>query len=79
MLIAHCSIPTDNPEATARTLAEILQGEALRFPPGGPGAWVAWSREGDISIEIVQRGHTIQLDGDQGNWRSAPSSWAASR
>jgi hypothetical protein len=72
MLIAHCSIPADNPAATARVLAEILDGEALRFPPGGPGAWVAWSGDGSVSIEIVERGHMIQLDGDQGNWHSAP-------
>ena len=72
MLIAHCSLPTDNPQKTAQVLAEILQGEAIRFPPGGTSAWVAWSGDGEVSIEVVKRGDTIQLDGDQGAWRSQP-------
>jgi len=69
MMIAHCSIPADDPKRTAHVLADILQGEATPFPPAGPGAWIAWSRNGEIELEVVPRGALIHLDGDQGNWR----------
>jgi hypothetical protein len=69
MKLAHASIPADDPKVTARVLAEILDGEALRFPPGGPEAWMAWSGDGAIELEVVPRGRVLHFDGDQGNWR----------
>jgi hypothetical protein len=76
MMIAHCSIPSDNPQKAAQVLAEIMQGEATRFPPGGPGAWTAWSGDSSISIEIVERGSTIRLT-DETGW--APDRGAQQR
>jgi hypothetical protein len=67
--IAHCSIPSDDPQRAAQVLAEILLGEAIRFPPGGPHAWMAWSGDGEIELEIVPRGATLHVDADQGNRR----------
>jgi hypothetical protein len=69
--IAHCSIPSDNQRKAAQLLAEILQGEATRFPPGGLGAWTAWSGDGDITIEVVERGSTIRLGSETG-WAHDP-------
>ena len=37
-VIAHASIPADNPRQAAAVLAEMLGGEALPFPPAGPEA-----------------------------------------
>jgi hypothetical protein len=72
MLIAHCSIPSDNPQKAAQVLAEIMQGEATRFPPGGLGAWTAWSGDGDITIEVVERGATLRPYEGQGGWKQDP-------
>jgi hypothetical protein len=69
MMIAHCSIPAYDPKRVATVLAEILEGETIRFPPAGPDGWMAWSRDGDIEIEVVPRGALITLEADQGNWR----------
>lgn len=41
MMIAHASLPADNPRRVAEVLAEIMGGEALPFPPGGESAWMA--------------------------------------
>jgi hypothetical protein len=68
MMIAHASIPADNPEIAAAVLAEIMQGETIPFPPGGPGAVMAWSGDGETELEVVQRGSVIQYDEVQGNW-----------
>jgi hypothetical protein len=71
MLIAHASMPADNPKMAATILAEIMNGEAIPFPPAGRNAWAAWSGDGEINIEIVQRGMTIHYDEDAeaGGWR----------
>lgn len=37
-MIAHVSMPADDCAHVARTLAAMLDGGALRFPPGGPDA-----------------------------------------
>jgi len=71
MKIAHASIPADKPEIVAQVLADILQGEALPFPPAGPKAWMAWS--GDGAIEIAPRGHVIAFGQDQGRTQTAQS------
>ena len=68
MRIAHASIPADNPETAAHVLAEIMGGEALRFPPGGPDAWMAWSGDATIELEVVKRGHVLTYGPEQGNW-----------
>ena len=70
MKLVHASIPADDPHATAGVLAEIMDGEAMPFPPGGPDAWMAWSGDAEIELEIVRRGHVLHHDDDQGNWRS---------
>ena len=70
MKLIHASIPADDPRAAAGVLAEIMGGEAMPFPPGGPNAWMAWSGDEAIELEIVPRGNVLHLDDDQGNWRS---------
>ncbi|MGE3143095.1 MAG: hypothetical protein AB7L65_07210 [Hyphomonadaceae bacterium] len=68
MRIAHVSLPADDPQRAAEVLAEIMQGEATPFPPGGPGAWMAWSGDGEIELEIVRRGWPLQLGPEEGAW-----------
>lgn len=68
MMIAHASIPADDPKFVAGVLAEIFDGEVIRFPPGGPDAFMAWSGDGKIELEIVRRGRRITYDDAQGNW-----------
>lgn len=70
MIIAHASLPADQPEQAARVLAEILQGEALPFPPGGPQTWMAWSRDEQIELEIAPRGLAMDRGADGANWRT---------
>ncbi|MDX2237617.1 MAG: hypothetical protein NW203_08635 [Hyphomonadaceae bacterium] len=72
MMIAHASLPADDPERVAHVLAEIMDGEALPFPPGGPQCWMAWSGDEAIELEIVPRGRMMAPDdADGGNWRAA--------
>jgi hypothetical protein len=66
MKIAHASIPADNPGKVAQVLADILEGEALPFPPAGPSAWMAWAGDSSIDIEVTPRGHVITFGHDQG-------------
>jgi hypothetical protein len=69
MLIAHASIPSDNPEKAARTLAEILNGEATPFPPGGPDAFMAWSSDGATFIEVIKRGKCLRYGADEAEYK----------
>lgn len=69
MLIAHVSIPADDPKRAAEGIADIMQGEAMPFPPGGPNAWVAWSGDGEIDLEIVPRGQLIHRGDAEAEWR----------
>ena len=70
MMIAHASLPAGNPRHVANVLAEIMGGEALPFPPGGPETWMAWSGDEAIELEIAPRGHTMTPDPvEGGNWR----------
>jgi hypothetical protein len=71
MLIAHASIPADHPETAARVLAEIMGGEVTPFPPGGPGSFLAWSRDGKTFLELIQRGRTLRYGTDEAEY--APS------
>ena len=68
MIIAHASIPADDPANVAKVLAEILGGEAVRFPPAGPHAWMAWAGDSSIDLEIVPRGNVITYGADEGGW-----------
>ncbi|HVY88602.1 MAG TPA: hypothetical protein VG942_07020 [Hyphomonadaceae bacterium] len=74
MMIAHCSIPADDPKKVAAVLAEIMGGEAVRFPPGGPDAYKAWSGDGLIDLEVVKRGSLICYGAEQAQWRPMPTS-----
>lgn len=70
MMIAHASIPADNPKLVAEVLADIMQGEAVRFPPAGPHAYQAWAGDGSTEIEVVPRGAMIKYDENpQTGWR----------
>jgi hypothetical protein len=71
MKIAHASIPADEPARVAAVLAEILQGEALPFPPAGPNGWMAWAGDGSIDLEVVMRSHVI-THGEAAGWRATP-------
>jgi hypothetical protein len=67
--IAHASIPADDPRTAAGILAEMLGGEALPFPPAGPDAWMAWSADAAIDLEIVRRGDQLHFGDEEGGWR----------
>jgi hypothetical protein len=67
--IAHASIPADDPRRAAEVLAEILGGEAMPFPPAGPDAWMAWSGDGQIDLEISRRGLAVTYGETEGEWR----------
>lgn len=54
-MIFHAALPADHPESAARTLARMLGGEAMPFPPG-PGSWMAWSADGRTELELMPRG-----------------------
>lgn len=54
-MIFHAALPADSPESAARTLALMLGGEAMPFPPG-PGSWMAWSADGRTELELMPRG-----------------------
>ena len=58
-MIIHVSIPADDCQAVARVLAEIMEGTVVRFPPGGPNAWTAWSKDEQTQIVVTQRGHYL--------------------
>jgi hypothetical protein len=67
-IIAHASIPADNPDEVAKVLAEMLQGEAMPFPPAGPSSCMAWSGDGAVEIEVATRGHVLSYGETQGHW-----------
>lgn len=69
MQIVHASIPADHPKHVAEILAEILEGEAMPFPPGGPDSWMAWAGDASIELEIVQRGHALHREEQEAAWR----------
>jgi hypothetical protein len=75
MMIAHASLPADDPRRVAEVLAEIMEGEALPFPPGGPNTFMAWSRDEAIELEIIPRGRLMAPDPvEGGNWREEQAS-----
>lgn len=68
MLIAHASIPSDNPEKAARVLAEIMNGEATPFHPGGPDSFMAWSGDGAIFLELIKWGKHLRYGADEAEY-----------
>jgi hypothetical protein len=68
MLIAHVSLPAADCARVAAVLAEMLEGGALRFPPGGPDAWNAWSKANDLQIVVTPRGHVMVPGPDEMVW-----------
>jgi hypothetical protein len=69
-MIAHVSMPADDCALVANVLADMMNGGALRFPPGGPSAWNAWSRENDFQIVVTPRGHVMVEGPDELAWTS---------
>ncbi len=69
MLIAHASIPSDDPAKAARVLAEIMGGEVTPFPPGGPESFLAWSSDGKTFLEVIKRGRTLRYGTDEAEYR----------
>ena len=60
-MIFHISIEADDPERTARMLAEIWGGKAYPFPPVGKESWVAMAGDDRNSlIEVYPRGTQLR-------------------
>jgi len=61
-MIFHFSIAADDPERSARFLAELWGGRAYPFPPVAKGSWVAMAGDDRGStIEIYPRGTEAHL------------------
>jgi hypothetical protein len=77
MLIAHVSLPARDCAHVAAVLADLMDGGALRFPPGGPDAWNAWSRANDLQIVVTPRGHVMVPGPDEMAWvaRGGGEAW----
>jgi hypothetical protein len=71
-VIAHVSLPADDCAQVARVLAAMLGGDALGFPPGGPGAYNCWSRSNDFQIVVTPRGNLIVEGPTEQGWVSRP-------
>ena len=70
-MILHVSLPADDCEIVARTLAELVDGRALPFPPGGPTAWNVWSKDERVQIGVTPRG-AVMVPGPAGvEWTQA--------
>jgi hypothetical protein len=75
-MIFHISIEADDPEQTARMMAEIWRGKAYPFPPVGKKSWVAMAGdERNSTVEIYPRGTELhEAPGDvQGEDRPGTS------
>ncbi|HEY6982225.1 hypothetical protein [Reyranella sp.] len=68
--IAHASIPADDPKRVAEVLAEMMNGEAMPFPPAGKDGWMAWSGDGEVELEISRRGLAVTHGETQAEWRA---------
>lgn len=75
MMISHASLPADDPAKVARFMAELIQGDALPFPPAGPNAWIIWSKDAQIELQVVPRGSEFAPgpDGARCNLNAQPS------
>ncbi|MDB5691268.1 MAG: hypothetical protein JWO81_331 [Alphaproteobacteria bacterium] len=75
-MIFHISIEADEPERTARMMAEIWGGRAFPFPPVGRASWVAMAGDArNSTIEVYPRGTELhEAPGDvQGEDRMGTS------
>ena len=72
-------MPASDCGLVAGVLADMMQGGALRCPPGGPDAWNAWSRENDLQIVVTPRGHVMLPGPEEMVWTrrdaSAEPAW----
>jgi hypothetical protein len=68
-MLLHVSMPADDCRLVAQTLAEMMDGSAFRFPPGGPDAWNAWSQDASIQIVVTPRGHYLVPGEHEVTWR----------
>ncbi|MET0342747.1 MAG: hypothetical protein ABW252_17200 [Polyangiales bacterium] len=64
-MLLHVSMPADDCRCVAETLAKMMDGRAMRFPPGGPDAWNVWSQDAAVQIAITPRG-SYMVRGDEG-------------
>jgi len=71
--IIHISLPADDTAKAAQVLADILQGEAVRFPPAGPRAWKVFSGDGAVDLEVTPRGAVIALQEAEAGWETVPA------
>ena len=72
-MIAHVSMPADDCAKVARVLAQLMDGTALRFPPGGSEAWNVWSHDNDFQIVILPRGQLMIPGEREQGWRRLES------
>ena len=60
-MIFHISIAADEPERTARMIAEIWRGRAFPFPPVAEGSWVAMAGDDrNTTCEVYPRGTRLR-------------------
>lgn len=71
-MIVHVSLPADDCALVARVLAELLDGGALPFPPGGPTTWNVWSRANDCQIVVLPRGQVMVAGPCEQVWAQRP-------
>jgi len=76
--IIHLSIPADDPAKVAVFFADLLDGQAFPFPPGGPEAWVAWAGDSSVQVEVVKRGALLLRGTEEAEWRGNQGSNRAS-
>lgn len=59
-MLFHLSITADDPERVARAIAKLWRGEALPFPQGERGSWMAMAGdERNSAVEIYPRGYVL--------------------
>lgn len=73
-MIAHVSMPADDCERVAHFLAGVMDGGALRFPPGGPNAWNCWSKDNGFQIVVTPRGSVMVPGPTEQSWVKRPLS-----
>lgn len=74
----HASVAAHAPEAFARTLARMMGGPALPFPPC-PGAWIAFAAADDgTAVEVYPAGTRIVAGAEAVAFASGPSHQSAS-
>lgn len=71
-MIAHVSLPAIDAANVAAVLADIMQGGAVRFPPGGPDAWNCWSKANDFQIVVTPSGQVMLPGEHEQIWASSP-------